>query len=120
MEGYLNKKDELESNKAVHDWGSITWLVSGEIGNSTELTAGKVNIKKGYSNPRHAHYNCEEILYLLEGKLRHTIGDKEVVMDSGDVITVKPGIMHSAESIGKEDAVMIVAYSSAKRDFVKE
>jgi len=102
------------------DWGSLTWLASQKLGNAEGLTVGRVVIKKGMSNPRHSHANCEEVLYLLRGKLDHTVGDASIILEAGDTLTVDAGVPHSAASIGDEDADMIVAYSSGNRDFHPE
>jgi quercetin dioxygenase-like cupin family protein len=63
---------------------------------------------------------CEEVLYLLKGRLKHTTGERKVILNVGDTLVVAAGIPYSAASIGDEDADMIVAYSSGVRDFVLE
>lgn len=100
-----------------HDWGTLHWLASDAVGNATGVTLGRVLINAGDANPRHVHDNCEEVLYLLAGRLRHSIGEKIVELEPGDVLVVGPGIVHHAEAIGDEPADMIVAYSSAQRAF---
>ena len=45
---------------------------------------------------RHAHPACQEVLYLLAGKLEHTLGDESVTMEAGDSIVVPPGANHNA------------------------
>ncbi len=102
------------------EWGSLLWLASREIGNAEGLTVGRVVIKAGKSNPRHGHANCEEVLYLLSGKLDHSIGPEHVMMGPGDTITVPAGVYHNAVSIGEEDADMIVVYSEGTREFELE
>lgn len=112
-------EDALQS-QIVEGWGSLTWLAGSKIGNATGLTLGRVIIKAGQSNPRHCHRNCEEVLYLMSGRLRHTVGPESVVVEPGASLTIPAGEFHNAFSIGSEDADMIVAYSSADRDFVLE
>jgi quercetin dioxygenase-like cupin family protein len=51
---------------------------------------GRVIIQPGRSNPRHSHTTCEEVLYLLRGRLRHTVGDEVVILEAGDTLTVAP------------------------------
>jgi quercetin dioxygenase-like cupin family protein len=111
---------ESDAKKIVEDWGSLRWLASQKLGNAEGVTIGRVVIKKGFCNPRHIHNSCEEVLYLLAGKLEHTMGDKKVVLVAGDTLTVAAGVPHNAVSIGEVDADMIVAYSSGVRDFVLE
>ena len=101
-------------------WGSLTWLASKQIGNAAGLTLGRVVIKRGSSNPRHAHDSCEEALYLLSGELDHTVGAESIRLSAGDTLVVPAGVFHNARSVGGVDADMIVAYSSGTRDFRKE
>lgn len=104
-----------------YPWGTITWLVSGEIGNSESMTFGKVVIGSGSANDEHRHANCDEILHLLQGELEHTAGpDRVVHMKAGDTITLPAGTAHRARSVGAVDAVMVVAYSSAYREVAGE
>lgn len=102
------------------DWGHLTWLASKKIGNVQGLVMGRVTIKAGKSNPRHRHPKSEEVLYLLSGRLEHTMGDKTFTLSAGDTITIAPGIYHNATCIGDEDADMIVVYSEGTRVFEPE
>jgi quercetin dioxygenase-like cupin family protein len=101
-------------------WGSLNWLASAAIGNAEGVTLGHVIIKAGQGNPRHSHTTCEEVLYVLRGRLRHSMGDETAILQAGDTLTVAAHVPHDAVNIGDEDAEMIVAYSSGVRDFVPE
>ena len=109
-----------DSGRIEEDWGSLCWLASQGIGNAEGLTVGRVVIKAGCSNPRHSHSACEEVLYLLRGRLEHTMGDEKVTLEAGDTLVVDAGVFHNARSTGDEDADMIVAYSSGDRQIVHE
>ena len=119
MKERLRTKADSEGKKDVQDWGSLTWFASSEL-TDTDLTLGRAIIKPGKANPRHCHDTCEEVLYLLRGRLEHTLGQDTVIMEPGDTLVVPPGVMHNGVSIGDGDADMIVAYSSGQRDFRKE
>ena len=110
---------ETAAKRIDEDWGSLTWLASAKLGNADELTVGRVIIKKGCNNPRHAH-TCEEVLYLLAGKLEHSAGDEVVTLNAGDTLTVGAGVFHNAVSVGEIDADMIVTYSDANRTIEHE
>ncbi|MDF2439638.1 MAG: hypothetical protein JWN98_622 [Abditibacteriota bacterium] len=97
------------------DWGRIEWLVSGAQQNSDTMTFGRVTIKAGSANPRHRHPNCDEILHLLTGHIEHSLGDERFAMNAGDTISVPTGVLHNARSIGEEDAVMLICFSSPDR-----
>lgn len=111
---------QAESAKIVEDWGSLSWLANASLVGTQNLTLGRVVIQKGKCNPRHRHNRSEEVLYLLAGRLRHTIGDQSVTLDAGDTICIPAGVFHNAYSIGQTDADMIVAYPTAHRDFEPE
>jgi quercetin dioxygenase-like cupin family protein len=109
-----------EAARVEVEWGGMQWLASGEIGNARGLTLGRVVIKAGKANPRHRHRYCEEVLYLLKGRLRHTLGDQAHDLRPGDTITVPADVFHNAINVGDDDAEMIVAFDSRQRDFELE
>jgi quercetin dioxygenase-like cupin family protein len=102
------------------DWGSLSWLASKPLGNAEGLTVGRATIKPGQTNPRHRHPKSEEVLYLLKGRINHTLDDKTITMSAGDVITIAPGVFHNASCIGSEDAEMVIVYSQGTRGFELE
>lgn len=106
----------IESETIEADWGYLTWYASGKLGNSDDMTVGKCVIKPGCENPLHGHPNCSEILVVLQGKIAHIIeGGQEVELDQGDVITLPPNLPHKARNMAREDAVLLIAFSSADR-----
>ena len=106
----------------THDDGpeQARWLANKELTGSEGLTVGRVMIKRGQQNPRHSHGNCQEILYLLAGRLEHSVGDEWVTLQPGDTIVVDAAVPHNARSVGDVDADMIVVYDSGVRHFQKE
>ena len=110
----------IKHHRVIEDWGSLTWLAGQQIGNTRGLTLGHVVIKPGESNPRHCHPNCEEVLYLMSGRLEHSVGAEKISAAAGDVFTVGPGVFHHATNTGSEDAHMIVAYSAGNREMQLE
>ncbi len=111
---------EARAELIEEDWGSLNWLAGKTLENCDGLTLGRVTIKKGHSNPKHSHPNCDEVLHLLRGKLNHVIGDRAFLMEPGDTTVAPAGVSHVAFSVGDEDAEMIVAYSSGERQFREE
>jgi quercetin dioxygenase-like cupin family protein len=120
MNGSYRSNDQAVRSAILEDWGSLTWVANEKLTASMGVTVGRVVIRKGMNNPRHCHPTCEEVLYLLKGRLKHSIGDAWVDMAPGDTISVPAGVYHNALSVGDEDADMIVAYSSGRRDFLLE
>jgi quercetin dioxygenase-like cupin family protein len=110
----------VDNKVDVTPWGSLTWYVSAAQGNSEVLTVGCCRIKPGRANPRHHHPNCEEVLYVLQGNIMHTLGDGEVEMQEGDTISVPSSMVHNARNIGDTEAVLQICFSSAERKTVGE
>jgi quercetin dioxygenase-like cupin family protein len=96
-------------------WGSLRWVASAGLGNSTTMTVGIATIAAGHTNPRHRHPNCDEVLHLLAGKILHTLGTTEYLLGPGDTISIPMGEWHNATAIGKEEAKMVICFSSADR-----
>ena len=120
MTGSYRSVNDATQGRLDDGWGTLTWLANEKLTASKGVTLGRVVIRKGQCNPRHSHPSCEEVLYLLRGKLKHSVGDDFVIMQPGDTINVPAGVFHNALSIGDDDADMMVAYSSARRDFQLE
>jgi quercetin dioxygenase-like cupin family protein len=100
-----------------HPWGTLQWLAGSGAGNAEGVTVGRVTIEVGSGNPRHVHDNCEEVLYLLTGRLRHSLDEDVFELGEGDVIVVPAGVVHHAENVGDVLAEMVVVYSSGVREF---
>lgn len=110
---------EAEAHRVVEDWGSLNWLASAKLTGCPRLTLGRVVIKRGDHNPRHSHANCQEVLFLLAGRLEHEVGGQWVTLNAGDTLVVDAGQPHHACSVGDVDADMIVAYDAGEREFTK-
>lgn len=104
-----------EGELIAQPWGKLTWLASRSLGNSTTMTFGHVIIPADQTNPRHRHPNCDEILHLLSGRLRHSLNDDSFIMNPGDTISIPAGAWHNAAALDGVDAEMVICFSSADR-----
>ncbi len=60
------------------------------------------------SIPAHYHEGCNEILYLIRGKAKFRIGDKDAeYLDPGMMVTFYRNVIHLIESIGNEQTVFL-------------
>jgi quercetin dioxygenase-like cupin family protein len=110
-----------ENEKIQADWGDLTWYASGKLENADQMTVGKCVIKPGCENPLHSHPNCAEVLVVFQGRVAHTVeGGREVMLEAGDTITIPENLPHQARNIGAEDAVLMIAFSSADRQMKAE
>ena len=104
----------------LQPWGKLEWFASRELGNSTSMTVGIATISPGKENPVHRHPNCDEILHVLQGQIMNRVGDKEYEMHAGDTVTIPEGTPHNARNIGKDDAVLSIAYNTPDRIAIGE
>ena len=102
----------------ANPWGELRWYTSAELGNSHTMTTGVAHLKPGQSNPRHFHPNCDEVLHVISGRIRHTMNEASVEMGPGDTISIPQGVLHNATNIGEEDAVLAISFSSAYREAI--
>ena len=100
-------------------WGRLVWMIAGRLGNSATMTVGKSYISPGSANPRHCHPNCDEVLHVLTGDIEHSLDDQKFHVSAGETVTIPIGSMHNARNIGKEEAVVFMAYSSTDRRTVR-
>lgn len=109
-----------EATKLPQPWGELIWYTSAAQNNSQSMTTGLARIKPGQANPRHFHPNCDEILHVISGKIRHTMNEVTVEMNAGDTVSIPAGTIHNATNIGPDDAVLAISFSSINRETVGE
>ena len=67
-----------------------------------DLMLARVFLKKGCIVPEHSHHN-EQITYVLDGALKFWIDGKEIVVHTGEVLTIPPHMPHKAEALADTD-----------------
>ncbi len=116
--GGLTPKDEAVVEP--QEWGRLEWMVSDAIGNSDTLTIGKCFIQPGKNNPVHHHPNCDEVLHVLKGTIRHRVDGEYVTMTAGDTISIPKGAVHNATNIGDDECELLICFDTARREVVGE
>jgi len=101
-------------------WGELRWYTSGEQSNTDTLTTGLATILPGQANPVHYHPNCDEVLHVLKGRIRHSMDGKTVEMSAGDTVSIPQGVHHNATNIGDEPALLAISFSTAWREVMGE
>jgi len=77
----------------------------------------RVLLKKGCIVPEHSHHN-EQITYIVEGALKFWIDGKELVVKSGEVLTIPPHMPHKAEAV--EDTVDLDIFNPPREDWINK
>ena len=113
---------EAEKEKTAGQWGSIVWMANQLLSGSSVavarlvLTAGQSTY--GQSGKKHRHPNADEVIYLFRGKVNVLVGEETTLLQPGDALTVPVNMAHRIENVGREDAEIMLSYSSGNREYV--
>jgi len=80
------------------------------------LMLARVLMKKGCVVPEHSHPN-EQVTYILEGALKFWIDGKEILIRSGETLTIPPNMPHKAEAV--EDTVDLDVFYPPRADWMR-
>jgi quercetin dioxygenase-like cupin family protein len=81
------------------------------------IMVARVLLKKGCIVPLHSHHN-EQVTYVLDGALKFFIDGKEIVIHSGEVLTIPPHMPHKAEAL--EDTVDLDIFNPPRADWINK
>lgn len=71
--------------------------------------------KKGTLASKHSHPH-EQVVLMVTGKLRLSVGDDESVIGPGEIVVIPSDVPHEAEAL--EDSVAIDLFSPPREDFL--
>lgn len=74
---------------------------------NNRLTAMIYTIQPGFGRMVANAHNGEEIVYMISGQIKFTLGDEPYILSTGDSLHYNSSIPHRWVNIGKADAVMI-------------
>jgi quercetin dioxygenase-like cupin family protein len=99
-------------------WGTLRWMMNGQIDARARQTFGVAELKPGQRNPRHYHPNCEELVYVLSGSVEHWVGDEKTTLKAGDLLMIPRGVIHQGIVLGNEPFRCVVSYDTPDRQMV--
>ena len=111
-------KRQVGSRGESTDFGSVEWAARAGDPPGAEQTVGLAVFDAGKSNVEHVHSNCEEVVYVLEGEVEHTLGAQRTVLRAGDLIVVPRGVAHRLLNSTDGPVRAYIVFSSAEREFV--
>lgn len=108
---------------ALHRWDDLPLEQLNEhidrrLITGSNMMIAHIYLKKGGVVPLHSHHN-EQITYVLEGALKFLLGegqDEEVIVRSGEVLTIPPNLPHSAEAL--EDTLDVDVFNPPRQDWL--
>lgn len=100
------------------EFGSLRWVVRAGDPPGAETTVGVAVFDAGKSNVEHVHPNCEEVVYVLDGEVEHSLGIERTVLRAGDLIVVPRNVPHRLINTGSDPVRAYIVFSSSEREFV--
>ncbi|GAA1625190.1 cupin domain-containing protein [Nonomuraea maheshkhaliensis] len=96
----------------LFDWGSIKWHVTPGSVPGASSTLGEVVINPNKGHDRRLHPHSDEILHIIEGEGRQTVGDgPEFPVKAGDAVWIPMGTLHSTFNTGRRPLRIIATYT---------
>ena len=106
------RRDPSTLPTMVFDWGSIKWHVTPDAVPGASSTLGEVVINPNKGHDRHEHPDADEILYVVEGEGRQTVGDDpEFMVRTGDAVWIPKGTLHSTFNTGWRPLRLVATYT---------
>ncbi|MGQ9706801.1 MAG: cupin domain-containing protein [bacterium] len=65
------------------------------------------NLPVSHRVPLHKHPKSDELFFILKGRIKFKVGDKELIASVGDIVQGKMDIPHTFENIGDEPAYFL-------------
>jgi len=90
-------------------------LIDRQLVVGDNIMIARVLLKKGAFVPMHSHLN-EQVTYILEGALKFLIQGKEIVVASGEVLTIPAGMPH--EAVALEDTIDLDVFTPPRLDWM--
>jgi quercetin dioxygenase-like cupin family protein len=109
------KRATIDSLTETHARGGVRRRsFSGE-----RSTLAFTTLDPGHDPHPHSHPH-EQIIYLLAGRARVTVGDEVTVLRAGEMLLVPPGVTHWAENLGDEPVLDLSFFSPRRDDYAAE
>ena len=107
----------LGAHAEATDFGSVEWAARAGDPPGAEQTVGLAVFDAGKGNVEHIHPDCDEVVYVLDGEVEHSLGDARVTLRAGDLIVVPRGVPHRLVNRGDAPVRTYIVFSSPVRRF---
>ena len=93
--------------------------VSRRVFTGDGATLAWTTLEPGHAPRPHSHEH-EQIVYIVSGRVRFTVGDDVAELGPGDVLLVPSGVEHFAETIGSEPCVDLSIFTPRRDEYAAE
>lgn len=73
-------------------------------------------LEPGMEARPHSHA-CEQVVYVVKGRMRFTIGDDEIEIGAGGLVRIPPDVVHYGEVIGNEEVLNLDVFAPIRDDY---
>lgn len=104
----------LDDNTAFQTMGDKILLrqLHGE-----HMTIGYFKYKKGAIVSMHHHAN-EQVIFILQGKVKVIAGDQEYIINVGQTLIIPPNLPHQLEAL-EDETIDLDVFSPVREDWIK-
>lgn len=96
---------------------TMEWLMEDAIQNGAGVSMARMTVNVDVVSELHSHSNCTEAIHVLEGKIEQLCGNNWVKLQKGQTCLIPKGAKHQTRNIGRQRAVLMIAYSSGSREY---
>jgi quercetin dioxygenase-like cupin family protein len=82
-------------------------------------TLAWTTLEPGHEPRPHAHEH-EQVVVMVSGRVRFTVGDESTEMGPGDMLVVPPNVEHYAETLGDEPALDLSIFTPRREEYARE
>ncbi|GGL86402.1 cupin domain-containing protein [Nakamurella endophytica] len=93
------------------DWGTMKWFVSPATVPGAVNSQGEVIILPGAGHAPHQHDGADELLYVVSGAGRQTVGDQDFDIAEGDLVYIPRATVHSTFNTTWRTLRLLVTYT---------
>ena len=77
-----------------HFLNHLATVKVGAGDSATGMSAVEFTAPRGFGPPLHLHREEDEIMYVLDGRIRLDLGDEAVIAETGTVVSLPHGVPH--------------------------
>ncbi len=110
--GFIKNYSEVKE-MPMEGGARIRWLITHKDGAPT-FSMRLINIPKGGNTPFHSH-DYEHEIYILEGRMEATIGDKLKEASRDDFLYIPPNAYHGMRALDDLKIICVVPISAARK-----
>jgi mannose-6-phosphate isomerase-like protein (cupin superfamily) len=84
-----------------------------QLANLGSLSVDRIEIPPGHIKTPVVHYECQEVLFVLEGRLNILVGGEWKIIGAGDTVGIPIGTVHASRNESPDVVVLLAANSPA-------